>query len=225
MFFDVDGTLVPGTTSSAHMARLLGTVDAVVRAEDAYARGEIDNAEVSEIDAHGWKGFTEAEAGDWLAELPLIDGIPETLAWCRAHHIVPALATLAWTPIGRYLAATYGFAFHGGPELEVWDSRYTGRIARHFDEFDKRDFALERARVLGIAADACVAVGDSRSDLPLFASVRTSIALNATPAARQAATHAVDTTDLRDVLPAIARHFGLGVTAVAGRVLGSPPVP
>jgi phosphoserine phosphatase len=44
------------------------------------------------------------------------------------------------------------------------------------------------------------AVGDSRSDVPLFERVGMSIALNATPDARAAATHALDTEDLRDVL-------------------------
>ncbi|MFC5098584.1 hypothetical protein [Amycolatopsis plumensis] len=47
------------------------------------------------------------------------------------------------------------------------------------------------------APERCSAVGDSRSDLPLFAAVGTSIAFNATPAARVVATHVVDGPDLR----------------------------
>jgi phosphoserine phosphatase len=43
------------------------------------------------------------------------------------------------------------------------------------------------------------AIGDSRSDVPLFRRVGMSIALNATPDARAVANHVLDTDDLRDV--------------------------
>ncbi|HEY5344326.1 MAG TPA: HAD hydrolase family protein [Solirubrobacteraceae bacterium] len=44
------------------------------------------------------------------------------------------------------------------------------------------------------------AIGDSRSDVPLFRRVGMSIALNATPDARAVATYVINTEDLRDVL-------------------------
>jgi phosphoserine phosphatase len=44
------------------------------------------------------------------------------------------------------------------------------------------------------------AVGDSRSDVPLFRLAGRSIALNATPDARRVATDVLDTEDLRDTL-------------------------
>jgi phosphoserine phosphatase len=44
-------------------------------------------------------------------------------------------------------------------------------------------------------------IGDSRSDVPLFRQVDLSIALNAAPDARNAATHVLDADDLRNVLP------------------------
>ncbi|MGX1239045.1 phosphoserine phosphatase [Streptomyces pseudovenezuelae] len=76
---------------------------------------------------------------------------------------------------------------------------------RHFDEYDKRDFALAKARELGLPPHTCAAVGDSRSDLPLFASVGLSVAFNASAGAREAATVTVDDDDLRGVLPVLSR--------------------
>ncbi|WP_405503257.1 HAD hydrolase family protein [Streptomyces niveus] len=67
--------------------------------------------------------------------------------------------------------------------------------------------------MLGVPLDACVAVGDSRSDLPLFEEVGYSIAFNGTPEARGAATAAVDGDDLRAVLPLLERWL----TSPAGR--------
>jgi phosphoserine phosphatase len=51
-------------------------------------------------------------------------------------------------------------------------------------------------------AGRCAAVGDGRSDVPLFTEIGLAIALNATPAAARATAHvSVDGTDLRTVLP------------------------
>jgi phosphoserine phosphatase len=39
VFFEVDGTLVPDTSSSVFLARFLGHGDELAKAEDAYAYG------------------------------------------------------------------------------------------------------------------------------------------------------------------------------------------
>ena len=95
----------------------------------------------------------------------------------------------------------FGFAGCCGPTLTTVDERYTGEVERHFDEYDKRDFAASVAAAAGVPLSACAAVGDSRSDLPLFAEVGLPIAVNATPAVEAAAAHAVRGTDLRAILP------------------------
>ncbi|MFI9291860.1 HAD family phosphatase [Streptomyces gardneri] len=205
MFFDVDGTLVPGTSSSVFLAGFLGHRDELAKAEDAYASGALDNRQVSELDAAGWAGVHEDRVSGWLDGLPLVAGITETVAWCRQNGLVPVLATLAWSPVGSHLTDRFGFHGFSGPRLETADGRFTGRVARHFDEYDKRDFALAQARELKLAPRSCGAVGDSRSDLPLFASVGLSVAFNASPGAREAATVAVDDHDLRSVLPVLSR--------------------
>lgn len=187
-----------------HLAGFLGHRAELSAAEDAYAASELDNRQVSELDAAGWAGVPAARVDGWLAGLPLVAGIAETVAWCRARGLAPVLATLAWTPVGGWLARRFGFRAFGGPQLEVVDGRFTGRVARHFDEFDKRDLALAQARELGLVPAVCAAVGDSRSDLPLFRAVGVSVAFNASPQACRAASHTADGGDLRAVLPALA---------------------
>jgi phosphoserine phosphatase len=205
VFFDVDGTLVPGTSSSVYLAGFLGHREELAEAEAAYAAGVLDNRQVSELDAAGWAGVPEQRIRGWLAGLPLVPGIAETVAWCRRNGLVPVLATLAWSPVGGYLAERFGFLGFSGPELETAGGFFTGRVARHLDEYDKRDFALGRAGQLGVAVGSCGAVGDSRSDLPLFASVGVSVAFNASADARAAATAVVDEDDLRGVVPVLRR--------------------
>lgn len=201
--FDVDGTLVPGPSSCAWVAAVLGHEAELVAAEAAYDAGLMTNQEASVIDARGWAGHTEAEIAARLASLPLVGGIAETVAWCRSHDLRPILTTLAWTPVGKMLAGRFGFAAYCGPVPEAQGGRYTGRVAAHLDEYGKRDFALAQ----GFEPERCAAVGDSRSDLPLFAAVGTSIAFNASPGARAVATHVVDSGDLRAILPLLEAQF------------------
>jgi phosphoserine phosphatase len=130
-----------------------------------------------------------------------VDGIAETVLWCRQRGMVPVLATLAWDVVGTHLCDRFGFDRACGPRLELVDGRDSGEVGEQFDELSKRDFAVSTAAELGVDPERCVAVGDGRSDVPLFAEVGLAIAFNATPAARPAAHVSVDETDLRAVLP------------------------
>jgi len=201
VFFDVDGTLVPQTSSGQHLADLLGHAEVVRQAEAGYAAGTLSNHEVSVLDARGWAGQTPTQVNGFLGSLPLVDGITATVAWCRENDLAPVLATLAWEPVGTYLCERFGFLRASGPTLEVIDGRYSGEVAEHLDEEGKRDFALTVAAELGVPPARCAAIGDSRSDLPLFAAVGLAIAFNATPAASAAAHAEARGGDLRAVVP------------------------
>lgn len=203
VFFDVDGTLVPRTSSGQHLADRLGHSEILRAAEAAYAAGTMTNQEVSVIDARGWTGRTPHEVLGFLDSMPVVDGIPETVAWCRSRDLTPVLATLAWDIVGGYLCDRFGFARTSGPRLEVDGDRFafTGAVAAHFDELDKRDYARSVAADLGVSLHNCAAIGDSRSDLPLFAEVGLAIAFNASPAARESAHTTAGGHDLRVVLP------------------------
>ncbi|MEU9109150.1 haloacid dehalogenase-like hydrolase [Streptomyces xanthophaeus] len=127
MFFDVDGTLVPGTSSAVFLADFLGHCQESAEAEDGYASGALDNRQVSELDAAGWADVSEERVLDWLDGLPLVSGISETVAWCWSNGLVPVLATLAWSPVGGHLADRFGFHSFSGPQL---DRRRSARGAR-----------------------------------------------------------------------------------------------
>lgn len=201
VFFDIDGTLVPSGSSSSFLAERLGHQPELDRAEALYAEGELTNQQVSEIDALGWRGVSTQTVDGWLESLPLIDGIDAVASWCRRQGVEPVLASLAWSPVSTWIADRHGFTANGGPRVGVSNSVYDGTVAEHFDEFDKRDRALQFAKNLGVSVTRCCAIGDSRSDIPLFDAVPASLALNAGAAAREAATVAMDAHDLTEILP------------------------
>lgn len=211
VFFDIDGTLVPATSSGSFLAQRLGHREKLDAAEAAYAAGTLSNDEVCHLDARGWAGHRRDAVRNWLTKLPLIDGIAETLSWCRDQAIEPYLATLAWSEVGDHLAQRFGFEGYCGPTLGLVDGIYTGQVECTFDEYQKRDFALRIAAERDVTLARCAAVGDSRSDLPLFEAVGFSVAVNAGPAARSAATTAVDSADLRAIIPALETWLAAGI--------------
>jgi len=170
-------------------------------AEDAYARGEVDNRDVSLLDAGGWAGTTAVQIEKWLEDLPLVAGIVDVVDWCQQRDLSPILGTLAWAPVGSYLQRRFAFAAVCGPRLAMIDGRFTGLVERHFDEYDKRDFVLRLADENRLAHDHCAAIGDSRSDAPLFMSVGFSIAFNASRELQSVASASTTSDDLREILP------------------------
>ena len=94
-----------------------------------------------------------------------------------------------------------GFSGYCGSRLATDAGTFTGKVATTLDEFGKRDYGIETCRSLGVPPVWCAAVGDSRSDLPLVETAGFSVALNASPAARSAATIRLDTDDLTTLTP------------------------
>jgi len=205
LFVDVDGTLVPETSSAIFLAARLGHAEQVAEAEAAWDAGLVTARHVEELAARGWAGTTEAQVSDWLAELPLVRGISDVVRWCRDHDVVPALATLAWRPVGTYLCEAFGFDDCCGPTLEVRDGVFTGVALGSCDEYGKRDFAKALAKQQGLSLDRCAAIGDSRSDLPLFGQVGLAIAFNADRDTRAHAHVQIDSIDLADAIPPLER--------------------
>ncbi|OZE39773.1 haloacid dehalogenase [Rhodococcus sp. 05-2254-5] len=201
VFFDIDGTLVPSMSSGSFLAAHMGHQHELDDAERRYAVGELTNEQVSVIDARGWRGVDTSTVDRWLDDLPVIDGVDDVTSWCRSRRIEPVLASLAWQPVSSAIARRYGFTTNGGPQVGISESVYDGTVAEHFDEFDKRDRAVALAGERGIPLHRCCAIGDSRSDIPLFEVLPESLALNANTAAREAATAALDTRDLTALLP------------------------
>ncbi|MCG5457674.1 HAD family phosphatase [Micromonospora sp. PSH03] len=201
-FFDVDGTLTP-TSSGQHLAELVGNAKEIAQIQAGYAAGTLRSDEACVLEARGWASRTPAEAQAFLESLPLVDGIAETVSWCRAHSLVPVLTTLAWDFVGAYLCSRFGFDRACGPRLHIVDGRYSGEVAEQFDEQAKRDFAIRMASELGVELRHCAAIGDGRSDVPLFGVVGCAIAFNATPEARAAASETVNGPDLHAVAPAL----------------------
>ncbi|HUN49669.1 MAG TPA: HAD-IB family phosphatase [Candidatus Sulfotelmatobacter sp.] len=199
--FDMDGTLIRGTTASLFMAERLGNLAAVQELERRFDTGEITAATFADAVAHSHLDLLYVDLCRHFDRLPLIAGIAETVAALRRRGIICVIATVSYAFYARVLAERFAFDGHCGAEMHELDGKLTGRMARHIDADGKRAFVEGTARRHGIAMRDVAHVGDSLSDLPTFAAVGKAIAINATANARAAAHHALDTDNLCEVLP------------------------
>ncbi len=198
--FDLDGTLLRGTTVSLLFAQWVGREGEIAELERAFGAHEISNSVVADTSAGWLSGRSVAETWGVLRDGPWIEGMAETFRALTVARVSLLLGTVTWRFAAEMLRERHGFAAVSGTEMLSVEGVLSGVVSRYFDEHDKLRWVEGWCAQNGYAMSQVAAVGDSRSDLPLFRRVGLSIALNATPDARAAATHVLDTGDLRDVL-------------------------
>lgn len=206
--FDLDGTLLPGTSVSLELARALGQFELLQDLEAKFRRGEIANAQIAEASAAAFAGISLAQVEAILAQIPLIGGVASTVAALKASGAHLLLSTVTWRFAARFYQRRLGFDEASGTEMSETDGILGGVVTRHCAPTDKRDFVRKYCALHGVDMSQCAAVGDSLSDVPLFKTVGLAVALNGTPEAVAAARFALTTEDLTDLLPILAAGVG-----------------
>jgi phosphoserine phosphatase len=198
----MDGTLIR-TTAALHLGEWLGHKDVIADLDRRCMAGEITTAAVADGIAAYYADILVADVASQMATVPCISGIREGVDLLRARGILPVIATMSWSFAAQCLADRFGFAAVSGAQMEQADGVLSGRVTAYFDGDDKAAFVRDLCSERGVAMRSVVAVGDSSSDIPLFKAVGYSVALNASPAAQEAASVAVDSDDFVDALRAV----------------------
>lgn len=198
--FDLDGTLLRGTSVSLWLAEWMGQGELIAELEREFHAGKISNHRIADVSAGWFRGVSLAEVWGALEGAPWIDGIDETTTALAAAGCQMLLGTITWKFAAEMLREMCGFAAVSGTEIGLEGEVLSGRVGRYIDEFGKLCFVEEWCVRNGYRLDEVAAVGDSRSDVPLFEKVSCAIALNATEDARAVATVTLDTDCLTDVL-------------------------
>ncbi|HEY6307886.1 MAG TPA: HAD family phosphatase [Candidatus Angelobacter sp.] len=198
--FDLDGTLLRHTTALVFLAKQMGHEPTLQELERRFLSHEISNSVVAERSANFFAGTTKEVIWKWLGNAPWIPGLESTVRTLKASGCQVLIGTITWKFVAEFLQSLYPFDAISGTEMEEVGGRLTGRIRRYFDEHDKLAFVEKHCAEQGLSLHDCVAVGDSRSDIPLFKRVGLAIALNATREARDAAHICLESEDLSEVL-------------------------
>ncbi|WP_433338699.1 HAD family hydrolase [Spirillospora sp. CA-294931] len=176
--FDMDGTLLTGSTANLEVARQLGTLPELRALEDAFAAGTIDTRGFSAEIHRLWGHLTPAAVAAAYAAGTWLNGIEQVCADIRARGEHSAVITMSPDFFARHLLEL-GFD-------EVFASRFPPLPFRApldpegvLTPADKVVIAERLRRRHGLPPERCVAYGDSMSDAPLFKHVTHSVAVNA----------------------------------------------
>jgi phosphoserine phosphatase len=193
--FDMDGTLLRGTTASVEIARSLGRLPEFLELETRFAGGALSTHEFAVAAARMYAELTPASvaavfhASPWLARLA---DVMADIAARGEHSVVVTLSPDFFADLlgGMGVREVHASRFPPLPLVEPVDP--TGIL----EPADKvRIVETVRTR-LGLGRGDCIAYGDSSSDVPLFEHLTRTIAVNAGRPLRSLAGLCVDGDDL-----------------------------
>ncbi|WP_432026771.1 HAD family hydrolase [Streptomyces sp. 1222.5] len=201
--FDLDGTLLHGTTAPVEISRQLGLEAETVALDRAIGAGLIGPPEYAAQVYDLWAGLTEAHVAAAFEAAPWLTRIREVWAeirsageYCAVVSLSPSFFVERLLEWGAH--AAHGSRFPAVPFTEPVDP------AGALSAAAKVTIADRLCAEFGVARADCVAYGDSSSDKDLFAVVPVSVAVNADGHLAGLATHSYTGRDLWDAYELVA---------------------
>ncbi len=195
--FDMDGTLLRDTTASLEIAKALGRVPELLELEQTFTAGGLTTYEFAVAAYELYRGLDPGSLVALFEGSPWIAGIGRVTADIRRRGERAMVITMspnffADLLLGEGIDEVHASRF---PALPLRTLPEPSAILTPTDKVTIVDDALARH---GCPPGRCVAYGDSASDIPLFAHLPHSVAVNATAALRRLATVSVESEDLWD---------------------------
>lgn len=204
--FDLDGTLIHGTTTLLHVGRHLGHDREFADLVDGYESYALTNREATACAALRFRGMTRSDLKALMAGVPVLDNLARGVEVLHQNAVTVRISTVSFAFAAEWFAEEYDFDAVAGVRLEFDQrGRATGRVLAHCDASTKARDIEQAAREQGVPTDAVFFCGDSRSDLKAFEQVGFAVAVNGTADAVAAADAAIDTSDFLDVVALVLR--------------------
>ena len=209
--FDLDGTLVRIWSAWSWIHRLLDTVEAAKPNADLYYAGEIDYIEWADRDVELWHGVPLKRIEDAIEEgLVFIPNARKLVDTLREHGLKTAIISSGLSNFANRTKDALGIDFSRANTL-VTDEKGLIRGVEVHVAFDNKDQVMsEIASDIELPLDQCVAIGDSRNDIPMFQAAGFSVAFNPTnEEVAKAATRIVRSENALDLLPPLQEFYEL----------------
>jgi phosphoserine phosphatase len=194
--FDMDGTLLPETTASLEIAKVLGKEAELKSIEDAFRQGTINTEKFADAIYKLWAIPPKEAVKRAFVNANKLEGIAEVLGHIKSKGQVSCLITLSPNYFADFFAA-YGFD-------HIYASQFPENGNFEHDQrkilcaADKVSITQQLCRRYHIDWNAVVAFGDSSSDLDLFHVVGNSIAMNAADELRRVSSKVYSGNSLRE---------------------------
>ncbi|MFD6548723.1 HAD family hydrolase [Streptomyces sp. NPDC058398] len=193
--FDLDGTLLHGSTAPLEISRQLGLEAETIALEKAISEGRIGPPEYAAQVHALWTDLTEVQVAAAFDGAPWMSGIEDVWREIRRNGDYCAVVSLSPSFFVERLLSWGAHAAHGShfpavPFVEPLDP------AGVLSSAAKVQIADLLCAEFGVSRAECVAYGDSGSDTDLFGVVPVSVAVNADRQLRSLATHSYVGRDL-----------------------------
>lgn len=206
--FDVDGTLKQARDPYVYLHERLGTLEASQPFFTKAMAGELDYEEWLRLDVALWRGISRAQMEAIFGENPYLPGARETVRTLRQAGVRIALISTGVNVHAELVQQDLAADWVVANEILFENGVATGEARLHVPEGGKGQIVARLQAELGVAPDACLAVGDGTSDADMFPLVRMGVAVNPSSDGARAAAHLVlDEPDLRPLLARLQEHW------------------
>jgi len=207
--FDVDGTLTRVESCWRFIHERLGTWEnGGKKNAERFFRGEISYEDWAQMDAALWKNVPVEKIRQIIAEIPLTEGIGEVFEFLGENGVKIVLLSAGRSMLAERIVEKFHIDCYVANELEVEDGKITGKVKVKVSLSNKGEILEEILRKFNVKHEACLAVGDDETMIPVFQKVGLSIAFN--PRNRQVEKYAkviVKSRDLKEIIPYIRRYM------------------
>ena len=181
VFFDMDGVLLDTVSSWRYVHDYFGTTNE--RSIMPYLRGDIDYLEFIRRDVSLWKKdghhIEKTTLQNIMNSIPFIKGAKECISFLHVHQIQTAIVSAGIDLLAKRVAGDLGIDYVFANEVKVGsDGRLTGEGVLHVELMQKDKNIKALAQELRIPLSACVAIGNSCFDIPMFEACGLGIAFN-----------------------------------------------
>ena len=199
--FDMDGTLLIGTTACIEIAKVSGTLEQLHSLEQKFASGEIDAFCFAQNIGALWGMVDEQVIRRAFEATPKLANIPAVTNLISKGGGKSCLITMS-PDFYANLFYEYGFDFIEASQFPR-GSQEEIRREKILNPKDKATIVERRCNQLGFELNKCVAFGDSMSDYLLFQELEHTVSVNGDSTLRDLARYHYEGSDLHDAFLAV----------------------
>lgn len=179
--FDMDGTLIDGRLVFA----LADRFDLALKVREIQASGKPGSHQTKDI-AKLFAGLTEKDMELAIRSIPLTKNCERVITSLRKKNYRIGIISDSYTIAAGFVADRLGLDFVAANELEIVDSKLTGRVEMPLGwekigcfckiSVCKRYHLEKYARRFGVPIEDTIAVGDTKSDICMIKRASTGVA-------------------------------------------------